>query len=57
LPQSKNKTIEEVGGEYFLALVSRSLFQQLSDDEYIMHDLASNLAKFISKQFALSHFT
>ncbi|XP_059445314.1 putative disease resistance RPP13-like protein 1 [Corylus avellana] len=54
LPQPKNKTIEEVGDEYFLALVSRSLFQRSSRNKYIMHDLVSDLAKFISKQFALS---
>jgi hypothetical protein len=55
LPQVKNKTMEEVGDDYFLALVSRSLFQQCNRNEYIMHDLVSDLAKFIYKQFALSH--
>jgi hypothetical protein len=54
LPQPKNKTMEEVGDDYFLTLVSRSLFQQSNRNEYIMHDLVSDLAKFISKQFALS---
>jgi Leucine-rich repeat (LRR) protein len=54
LPQPKNKTMEEVGDDYFLALVSRSLFQQSNHDEYIMHDLVYDLAKFISKQFVLS---
>jgi hypothetical protein len=37
--------MEEVGGDYFLALVSTSLFQQSSGDEYIMYDLAYDLAK------------
>jgi hypothetical protein len=55
LPQSKNKTMEEIGDDYFLALVSRSLFQQSNGDEYIMHDLVNDLAKFIYKQFTLSH--
>jgi hypothetical protein len=54
LPQPKNKTMEEVGDDYFLTLVSRSLFQKSNRNEYIMHDLVSDLAKFISKQFALS---
>ncbi|XP_062150517.1 putative disease resistance RPP13-like protein 1 [Alnus glutinosa] len=54
LPEHKNKTMEEVGDDYFHALVSRSLFQQSSGNKYIMHDLVSNLAKFISRQFALS---
>ena len=53
LPQPENKTMEEVGNDYFLALVSRSLFQQSSDNKYIMHDLVSDLAKFIFKQFTL----
>jgi Leucine-rich repeat (LRR) protein len=54
LLQPKNKTMEEVGDDYFLALVSRSLFQKSDHNEYIMHDLVSDLAKFISKQFTLS---
>ncbi|XP_059441114.1 putative disease resistance RPP13-like protein 1 [Corylus avellana] len=54
LPQPKNKTMEEVGDDYFFALVSRSLFQKSDRNEYIMHDLVSDLAKFISKQFTLS---
>jgi Leucine-rich repeat (LRR) protein len=55
LPQPKNKTMEEVGNDYFLTLVSRSLFQQSNGKEYIMHDLVRDLAKFIYNQFALSH--
>ncbi|XP_059463422.1 putative disease resistance protein At3g14460 [Corylus avellana] len=55
LPQPKNKTMEEVGNEYFLTLESRSLFQKSSDDKscFVMHDLVSDLAKSISKQFIL----
>jgi GTPase SAR1 family protein len=50
LQQPKNKTIEEVGNEYFLTLESRSLFQKSTDDKsrFIMHDLVSDLAKSIS---------
>ncbi|XP_059445071.1 putative disease resistance protein At3g14460 [Corylus avellana] len=53
LPQLQNKTMKEVGDDYFLALVSRSLFQQSKHDEYVMHDLISDLTKFISKEFTL----
>jgi Leucine-rich repeat (LRR) protein len=71
LPQPQNITMEEVGDEYFLALVSRSLFRQSKSDgrdeyvrrdividehdKYVMHDLVSDLAKFISKEFTLCH--
>jgi hypothetical protein len=47
LHQLQNKTIEEVGDDYFPALVSRSLFQQSSGNKYIMHGLVHDLAKFI----------
>jgi Leucine-rich repeat (LRR) protein len=55
LQQSKNKTMEEVGNEYFLTLESRSLFQKSSEDKscFVMHDLVSDLAKSISGQFIL----
>ncbi|XP_059441960.1 putative disease resistance RPP13-like protein 1 [Corylus avellana] len=53
LQQPKNRTMEEVGKEYFLTLESRSLFQKSSDDKscFVMHDLVSDLAKSISGQF------
>jgi hypothetical protein len=53
LPQSTNKTMEEVGNEYFLTLESRSLFQKSRDDKlrFVMHDLVSDLAKSISGNF------
>jgi len=55
LQQSKNKTMEEVGNEYFLTLESRSLFQEFSDDNscFVMHDLVSDLAKSISGNFMI----
>jgi len=53
LVQPKNKTMEELGNGYFIALVSRSLFQQSTGDKYIMHDLVSDIAKYISGQFTL----
>ena len=54
LQQNKNKTMEEVGDEYFLDLISRSLFQQSSGDKshFVMHDLVNDLAKFVSGQFS-----
>jgi hypothetical protein len=56
LPKRQNRTLEEVGDEYFFTLVSRSLFQRFSDDhQYIMHDLVSDLTKFISEPFTLRH--
>ncbi|XP_062174582.1 putative disease resistance RPP13-like protein 1 [Alnus glutinosa] len=55
LQQRKSKTMEEVGNEYFFTLESRSLFQKSSDDKsrFKMHDLVSDLTKFISRQFIL----
>jgi Leucine-rich repeat (LRR) protein len=53
LEETKNETMEEIGHEYFLALASRSLFEQSSDDKslFVMHDLVNDLAKFVSGQF------
>jgi hypothetical protein len=53
LQEPKNKTMEEVGNDYFIDLVSRSLFQQSSGDKscFVMHDLVNDLAKFVSGQF------
>ncbi|XP_059435025.1 putative disease resistance RPP13-like protein 1 [Corylus avellana] len=49
----KNKTMEEVGNDYFLDLVSRSLFQQSSDGKscFVMHDLVNDIAKSVFGQF------
>ena len=49
LPQSRSTTMEEVGEDYFLYLVSRSLFQQSSGDKscFAMHNLVNDLAKFV----------
>jgi len=58
LPQPQNITMEEVGDNYFLTLVSRSLLQRSKSyvhDIYVMHDLVSDLAKFINKEFTLCH--
>ncbi|KAB1224840.1 putative disease resistance RPP13-like protein 1 [Morella rubra] len=54
LQQSNNKTMGEVGEEYFCALVSRSLFQQFGErgSHFGMHDLVNDLAKFVCGQFS-----
>ncbi|XP_062173765.1 putative disease resistance protein At3g14460 [Alnus glutinosa] len=53
LEETRNKTMEEIGHEYFLDLASRSLFDQSSDDKscFLMHDLVNDLATFVSGQF------
>jgi hypothetical protein len=53
LQETRNKTMEEVGEDYFLALASRSLLEQSSDNKsgFVMHDLVNDLAKFVSGQF------
>ncbi|KAG2670694.1 hypothetical protein I3760_14G099100 [Carya illinoinensis] len=54
LHETENKTLmEEIGGDYFVTLVSRSLFQKSSEDEFnfVMHDLINDLAKFVSGEF------
>ncbi|XP_062173760.1 putative disease resistance RPP13-like protein 1 [Alnus glutinosa] len=53
LEETRNKTMEEIGHEYFLDLESRSLFEQSSGDKssFLMHDLVNDLATFVSGQF------
>ncbi|XP_031253816.1 putative disease resistance RPP13-like protein 1 [Pistacia vera] len=45
-----NKQSEDLGGEYFWDLLSRSIFQQSSSNssKYIMHDLVNDLAQWAS---------
>ncbi|KAB1224744.1 putative disease resistance RPP13-like protein 1 [Morella rubra] len=54
LQQSNNKTMVEVGEEYFCALVSRSLFQKSGErgSDFGMHDLVNDLAKFVCGHFS-----
>ncbi|KAG2674996.1 hypothetical protein I3760_13G163400 [Carya illinoinensis] len=55
LPQVKDKTMEQIGDDYFVDLVSRSLFEQSSIEyekmRFGMHDLINDLARFVSGQF------
>lgn len=53
LEDSRGKrTMEEVGDDYFVELLSRSLIQQSSDDfggqKFFMHDLVNDLATIVS---------
>ncbi|KAJ0024986.1 hypothetical protein Pint_07319 [Pistacia integerrima] len=50
IQQSKNNQLEDIGGEYFRDLVSRSLLQHssINDSKFVMHDLVNDLAKYIS---------
>ncbi|VVA31537.1 PREDICTED: putative disease resistance [Prunus dulcis] len=43
----ESKQMEDIGGEYFRELISRSLFQKSSknNSQYVMHDLVSELAR------------
>ncbi|KAF5471266.1 hypothetical protein F2P56_011711 [Juglans regia] len=60
LQMSNNKTMEQVGHDYFFDLVSRSLLLQSSHvylgnysspSTFGMHDLVNDLARFVSGQF------
>ncbi|KAF5471134.1 hypothetical protein F2P56_011597 [Juglans regia] len=53
LHKTENQTMEEIGDDCFVTLVSRSLFQKSSEDEFsfVMHDLINDLAKFVSGEF------
>ncbi|KAG6632573.1 putative disease resistance protein At3g14460 [Carya illinoinensis] len=55
LPQVKDKTMEQIGDDYFADLVSRSLFQQshirYMNEWFGMHDLVNDLARSVSGQF------
>ncbi|XP_031259749.1 putative disease resistance RPP13-like protein 1 [Pistacia vera] len=44
------KQLEDLGGKYFCELLSRSIFQKLSNDglKFVMHDLVHDLAQWIS---------
>ena len=49
----KGQRPEEVGENCFDDLVARSLFQENRVSGYVMHDLVSDLAKFVSAEFCL----
>ncbi|KAH7574711.1 hypothetical protein JRO89_XS03G0333700 [Xanthoceras sorbifolium] len=49
-PSNDNKQPEDLGGEYFHDLLSRSIFQRSIDNDtkFVMHDLVNDLAQMIS---------
>ncbi|XP_025631047.1 putative disease resistance RPP13-like protein 1 isoform X3 [Arachis hypogaea] len=50
------KSIEEVGGEYFDELVARSLIRRSADGEHFeMHDLINDLATMVSSPYCKRH--
>ncbi|KAB1227262.1 putative disease resistance RPP13-like protein 1 [Morella rubra] len=51
LQQSKDKTLEQVGDDYFCDLVARSLLQPKRYLYFVMHDLVNDLARLVSGQF------
>jgi Leucine-rich repeat (LRR) protein len=53
LQPNAKKRLEDVGGEYFLELVSRSFFQESIDKEsrFLMHGLMRDLAHIVSGEF------
>ncbi|XP_024931616.2 putative disease resistance protein At3g14460 [Ziziphus jujuba] len=52
VPQN-NKTLEEVGEEYFHDLTSRSFFHKSKFYGFTMHELVSDLAQFVSGEYCL----
>ncbi|KAG7947486.1 hypothetical protein I3843_14G097500 [Carya illinoinensis] len=53
LHATENRTMEQIGDDYFVTLLSRSFFQRSSEDEsrFVMHDLINDLANFVSGEF------
>ncbi|KAK2640622.1 hypothetical protein Ddye_028417 [Dipteronia dyeriana] len=49
-PSKENQQLEDLGHEYFIALLSRSFFQQsnINESKHTMHDLVHKLAKWAS---------
>ncbi|XP_060670875.1 putative disease resistance protein At3g14460 [Ziziphus jujuba] len=53
LQPQQDKTLEEIGEEYFNDLTSRSFFHQNEHGCFTMHDLVNDLATFVSREFCL----
>lgn len=52
LPLTNNRPLEEMGGEYFRKLLSKSFFQPSSGDEskFVMHNLFNDLTQWVSRE-------
>nr|XP_048330572.1 putative disease resistance RPP13-like protein 1 [Ziziphus jujuba var. spinosa] len=53
LQPQQDKTLEEIGEEYFNDLTSRSFFHHNEHGCFTMHDLVNDLATFVSREFCL----
>ncbi|KAJ9685239.1 hypothetical protein PVL29_017316 [Vitis rotundifolia] len=55
IQQSKDNMMEDLGGDYFHELLSRSFFQPSSSNEsrFVMHDLVNDLAQFVAGETCL----
>ncbi|RVW96933.1 putative disease resistance RPP13-like protein 1 [Vitis vinifera] len=55
-PLEGNKQMEDLGGEYFRELVSRSFFQRSGNggSRFVMHDLISDLAQSVAGQLCFN---
>ncbi|CAL5382969.1 unnamed protein product [Camellia sinensis] len=52
IPPKREKQMEDIGGEYFRELLSRSFFQPSSTDKsskFVMHDLINDLAQVVAR--------
>ncbi|CAL5381837.1 unnamed protein product [Camellia sinensis] len=53
IQQQREKQMEDVGGEYFRELLSRSFFQRSStskSSKFVMHDLINDLAQVVARE-------
>ncbi|KAL7233282.1 hypothetical protein ACSBR1_017000 [Camellia fascicularis] len=52
IPPKREKQMEDIGGEYFRELLSRSFFQPSSTDKsskFVMHDIINDLAQVVAR--------
>ncbi|KAL7233912.1 hypothetical protein ACSBR1_017505 [Camellia fascicularis] len=53
IQKQRKKQMEDVGGEYFRELLSRSFFQPSSTSKFVMHDLINDLAQVVARDTCL----